>query len=291
MAKTKINAKINRELKNKTVLITGGAGSIGSELAKKILEFPVDSLRIFDVDEHALFQLGKSIKDSRLRLLLGDTQNADRVDMAGTGTDIVIHLAAVKNIEITEFNPIETININVNGTVNMIKMAIKNKPSKFLNISTDKSVESSTLYGTTKQLGERVTSWAGHHIETTKFASVRIGNVIESRGNVFSVWKEEIKNKKLISITEPKMKRYFFHVNEAVEFILNCIPLITEGEIFVPKMNSYAIKDLADKTSKKQKIIGIRQGEKIEEILITKDEKNMAIEKKNMWIIRPYANS
>ena len=196
LAKTKINAKINRELKNKTVLITGGAGSIGSELAKKILEFPVDSLRIFDVDEHALFQLGKSIKDSRLRLLLGDTQNADRVDMAGTGTDIVIHLAAVKNIEITEFNPIETININVNGTVNMIKMAIKNKPSKFLNISTDKSVESSTLYGTTKQLGERVTSWAGHHIETTKFASVRIGNVIESRGNVFSVWKEEIKNKK-----------------------------------------------------------------------------------------------
>ena len=291
MAKTKINAKINRELKNKTILITGGAGSIGSELAKKILEFPVDSLRIFDVDEHALFQLGKSIKDSRLRLLLGDTQNADRVDMAGTGTDIIIHLAAVKNIEITEFNPIETININVNGTVNMIKMAIKNKPSKFLNISTDKSVESSTLYGTTKQLGERVTSWAGRHIETTKFASVRIGNVIESRGNVFSVWKEEIKNKKLISITEPNMKRYFFHVNEAVEFILNCIPLITEGEIFVPKMNSYAIKDLADKTSKKQKIIGIRQGEKIKEILITKDEKSMAIEKKNMWIIRPYANS
>ena len=291
MAKTKINTKINRELKNKTVLITGGAGSIGSELAKKILEFPVDSLRIFDMDEHALFQLGKSIKDSRLRLLLGDTQNADRVDMAGTGTDIIIHLAAVKNIEITEFNPIETININVNGTVNMIKMAIKNKPSKFLNISTDKSVEASTLYGTTKQLGERVTSWAGHHIETTKFASVRIGNVIESRGNVFSVWKEEIKNKKLISITEPKMKRYFFHVNEAVEFILSCLPLITEGEIFVPKMNSYTIKDLANKTSKKQKIIGLRQGEKIKEILITKDEKNMAIEKKNMWIIRPYANS
>ena len=291
MAKTKINAKINRELKNKTVLITGGAGSIGSELAKKILEFPVDSLRIFDVDEHALFQLGKTVKDSRLRLLLGDTQNADRVDMAGTGVDIIIHLAAVKNIEITEFNPIETININVNGTVNMIKMAIKNKPSKFLNISTDKSVESSTLYGTTKQLGERVISWAGHHIETTKFASVRIGNVIESRGNVFSVWKEEIKNKKLISITEPNMKRYFFHVNEAVEFILNCIPLITEGEIFVPKMNSYAIKDLADKTSQKQKIIGLRQGEKIKEILITKDEKSMATEKKNMWIIRPYANS
>jgi UDP-N-acetylglucosamine 4,6-dehydratase len=291
LTKTKLSAKINRELKNKTILITGGAGSIGLELTKKILEFPVNSVRIFDVDEHALFQLGKSIKDSRLRLLLGDIQNTDRVDMAGTGVDIIIHLAAVKNIEITEFNPIETININVNGTVNLIKMAIKNKPSKFLNISSDKSVESSTLYGTTKQLGERLTSWAGNHIETTKFASVRFGNVIESRGNVFSTWREEIKNKKSISVTDSKMKRYFFHVNEAVEFILNCLPLIIEGEIFVPKMNSYSIKDLADKTSKKQKIIGLRQGEKIEEILITKDEKNMALEKKNMWVIRPFANS
>ncbi len=291
MTKSNKNSKINSELKNKTILITGGAGSIGSVLTKKILEFPVKSVRILDVDEHALFQLGKSIKDSRLRLLLGDIQNTDRVDMAGTGVDIIIHLAAVKNIEITEFNPIETININVNGTVNLIKMAIKNKPSKFLNISSDKSVESSTLYGTTKQLGERLTSWAGNHIETTKFASVRFGNVIESRGNVFSTWREEIKNKKSISVTDSKMKRYFFHVNEAVEFILNCLPLIIEGEIFVPKMNSYSIKDLADKTSKKQKIIGLRQGEKIEEILITKDEKNMALEKKNMWVIRPFANS
>ena len=286
MAKNKINIKINHELKNKIILITGGAGSIGSALTEKLLQFPVKSIRILDVDEHALFQLGKLVNDSRLRLLLGDIQNTDRLEMAGIGVDIIIHLAAVKNIEITEFNPIETINTNINGTVNLIKMAMKNKPSKFLNMSSDKSVHSSTLYGTTKQLGERLTSWAGRHIETTKFASVRFGNVMESRGNVFSIWENETKNKKSISITDPNMKRYFFHVDEAVDFILNCLPLINEGEIFVPKMKLYKIKDLADKISKKQNIIGLRSGEKIEELLLTKDEKNKAIEKKNFWIIR-----
>jgi FlaA1/EpsC-like NDP-sugar epimerase len=290
MAKNKINIKINHELKNKIILITGGAGSIGSALTEKLLQFPVKSIRILDVDEHALFQLGKLVNDSRLRLLLGDIQNTDRLEMAGTGVDIIIHLAAVKNIEITEFNPIETINTNINGTVNLIKMAIKNKPCKFLNISSDKSVDSSTLYGTTKQLGERLTSWAGRHIETTKFGSVRFGNVMESRGNVFTIWNEELKNKKPLSITEPNMKRYFFHVSEATDFILKCLPLIKEGEIFVPKMNLYKIKDLADKISKKQKIIGLRRGEKIEEILLTQDEKSRAIEKKDFWMIKPYGN-
>ena len=280
--------KINQELKNKVVLITGGAGSVGSVLTKKILEFPVKSVRVLDVDEFALFKLSKTIKDSRLRLLLGDIQNVDRVEMAGIGVDIVIHLAAVKNIEITEFNPIETINININGTVNMIKMAIKNKPKKFLNVSSDKSVDSSTLYGTTKQLGERLTSWAGHHVETTGFASVRFGNVIESRGNVFEIWDEQKRNNKPLSITDPNMQRYFFHVDESVEFILKCLPLIKEGEIFVPKMSSFIIKDLADQISKKQKTIGLRHGEKMEEILISNEEKKIAEEKKDMWIIKPY---
>ena len=290
MVNNKINIKINHELKNKTILLTGGAGSIGSMLTKKLLEFPVKSVRILDVDEHALFKLGRSVKDSRLRLLLGDIQNIDRLDMAGVDTDVVIHLAAVKNIEITEFNPIETINTNINGTVNLIKMVMKHKPAKFINISSDKSVDSSTLYGTTKQLGERLTSWAGQHVKTTKFSSVRFGNVMESRGNVFSIWEEEIKNKKSISITEPNMKRYFFHVDEAADFILKCLPLIKEGEIFVPKTKLYKIKDLANQISKKQKIIGLRRGEKIEEILLSKNEKNRAIEKKNFWIIKSPLN-
>jgi len=282
------NNRISKEFANKTVLITGGAGSIGSQLTKRILEFPVESVRVFDINEHALFQLGRTINDSRLRLLLGNILDKDRLDLAGSNVDLVIHAAAIKNIEISEYNPIETIDININGTVNMIKMIMKNKPKKFLNVSTDKAANPSTLYGTTKQLSERLTSWAGAHIKSTKFATVRFGNVFESRGNVFEIWKEQERKKLPLTITDPAMKRYFFHVDEAINFIMQCLPLIKEGEIFVPKMKLQSIKEMANKISKNHKVIGIRRGEKLQEVLITNEEKQKAKENKNMWIIEPY---
>jgi len=284
------NSVLSKELKNQTILITGGAGSVGSSLVNKILEYPVKSLRVLDIDEHALFRLNRSIKDSRLRLLLGSITDKDRIEMAGNQVDIIFHLAAIKNIEISEFNPIETIYTNIDGMINMIKMSMRDKPKKFLNISTDKAADASTLYGTTKQIGERLTSWAGVHIRPTKFASVRFGNVIESRGNVFEIWNEELKNNKPLSITHPSMERYFFHVNEAVDFILHCLPLVDKGEIFVPKMKSYKIKEMATKFSKKHKIIGLRQGEKMDEVLITKTEKELAEERSDMWIIKQYVD-
>ncbi len=277
-----------KELKNKTILVTGGAGSIGSVLVAKILEFPVKTVRVLDIDEHALFKLNRSVNDKRLRLLLGSITDKERIEMAGYKVDIILHLAAIKNIEISEFNPIETIDTNVQGMINLIKMSMINKPTKFLNVSTDKAAEASTLYGTTKQICERLTSWAGVHMGQTKFASIRLGNVIETRGNVFEIWKEEKEANKPLSITHPKMERYFFHVDEAVEYILKCITLVNLGEIFVPKMKSYMIKDLASEISKKHKIIGLRQGEKIEETLITQEEKKNAQEKDDMWIIRQY---
>jgi len=284
----KTKAAITKELKNKTLLITGGAGSVGSVLVKKILEFPVKAVRVLDIDEHALFRLNRSVNDKRLRLLLGSITDKERIEMAGYQVDIILHLAAIKNIEISEFNPIETIDTNVIGMINLLKMSMRNKPKKFLNVSTDKAAESTTLYGTTKQICERLTSWAGNHIEHTKFASIRLGNVIETRGNVFEIWNEEKKNNKPLSITHSKMERYFFHVDEAVDNILKCILLTNLGEIFVPKMKSFKIKDLASEISKKQKIIGLRQGEKLEEILITEEEKKNAQEKNNMWIIHQY---
>ena len=284
----KIKDNLTKELKNKTILVTGGAGSVGSVLVKKILEFPVKTVRVLDIDEHALFKLNRSINDKRLRLLLGSITDKERIEMAGHNVDIILHLAAIKNIEISEFNPIETIDTNVQGMINLVKMSMINKPTKFLNVSTDKAAEASTLYGTTKQICERLASWAGVHMEQTKFASIRLGNVRETRGNVFEVWKKEKENNKPLSITHPKMERYFFHVDEAVEHILKCIILINLGEIFVPKMKSFKIKDLASEISKKQKIIGLRQGEKLEEILITEEEKKKAQEKSNMWIIRQY---
>ena len=282
-----LDKKLEKELKNRTILVTGGAGSVGAVLVKKILQYPVTQVRIIDIDEHALFKLKRSISDNRIRLLLGNITDKERIEMAGQNVDIVIHAAAIKNIEISEYNPIETIDVNINGTINMIKMTMKNNPKKFLNVSTDKAVNSSTIYGATKLITERITSWAGIHLNPpTKFASVRFGNVIESRGNVFEVWNNELEAKRPLSVTDPEMKRYFFHVEEAVDFILNCLPLINGGEVFVPKMKNYKIKDLAKKISKNYKITGVRRGEKMNEVLMTDEEMKEAVEKHNMWIIK-----
>ena len=286
-----LDKKLEKELKNRTILVTGGAGSVGAVLVKKILQYPVTQVRIIDIDEHALFQLKRSISDNRIRLLLGNIIDKERIEMAGQNVDIVIHAAAIKNIEISEYNPIETIDVNINGTINMIKMTMKNNPKKFLNVSTDKAVNSSTIYGASKLITERITSWAGIHLNPpTKFASVRFGNVIESRGNVFEVWNNELEAKRPLSVTDPEMKRYFFHVEEAVDFILNCLPLINGGEVFVPKMKNYKIKDLAKKISKNYKIIGIRRGEKMNEILMTDEEMKESVEKDNMWIIKNHSS-
>ncbi len=280
--------KITKELKNKSILVTGGAGSVGSVLVKKLLEYPIQSVRVLDIDEHALAKLKKKSSDLRLRLLLGSILDSNRLDMAGDQIDIIFHLAAIKNIEISEFNPIETIDTNVNGTVNMIKMLIKNNPSKFINISTDKAVNPTTLYGNTKLLGEKVKSWAGDHIKKTKCGTIRFGNVRESRGNVFEIWNEEKNNNKPLSITNPMMKRYFINSNDVVDFILNSLSIIKMGEILIPKMESFSIKTLANQISKSHKIIGLRQGEKLEEKLLTDEEKHRAIERKDMWIIKPH---
>ena len=279
---------IRKELKNKTILITGGAGSIGSALTKKLLEYPVKSIRILDINEHALFKLNREINNSKLRFLLGSILDKERIEMASFGADIIIHTAAVKNIEISEYNPIETIDININGTMNLIKTSIKNKPKKFLNISTDKAADSSTLYGTTKNLTEKLISWAGLHVDNTKFASARFGNVIETRGNVFEIWNEENEKNQPLSVTHPEMKRYFFHIDEAVNFLLNCLLLMESGEVFIPKMKLFKIKDLANSISKKHKIIGLRQGEKMDEILISDDEIERSKEHKNMWVLKLY---
>ncbi len=285
--KSALNSSLKKELKNKTILITGGAGSIGSALTKKILNYPVKNIRIFDINEHALFSLGRSIKDARLRLLLGNILDKDRIELACKNVDYIFHAAAIKNIEISEYNPIETIDVNINGTVNLIKSILNNNPKKFVNISTDKAANPSTLYGVSKKMGEHLTTWAGKHTNSkTKFSSVRFGNIFETKGNVFEVWNKELENNNPLSITDPKMTRYFFHVDEATNFILECMLLTNKGEIFVPKMKSYNIKALANKISKRQKVIGLRKGEKLEEELLTDEELKNSIERRNMWIIK-----
>ncbi len=281
------NSKLEKEFKNKIILITGGAGSLGTHLTKKLLKYPIKSIRVLDIDEYSLFKLKRSLNNNnKVRLLLGSILDKERLELAGNGVDYIIHTAALKNIAITEYNPIETIDVNTNGVVNLIKMTMKNKPSKFLNISTDKAVKPTTLYGTTKLLSEKLVSWAGEHIQSTKFGTIRLGNIIESKGNVFEIWKEENEKNESLSITDPLMKRYFMHIDDAVDFILKALCIIKEGEIIIPTNKEFKIKDLATKISSKQKIIGKREKEKINEILLTEEELKKAKETKNMWIIK-----
>lgn len=280
------NLLLKNEFKNKTVLITGGAGSLGSALTKKILEFPVDSVRILDINEHSLFQLNHSINDSRLRILLGSIVDKDRIDMATKDTDIIFHVAAIKNIEISEFNPFETVEININGTMNLLKTTMMYKPKKFLYISTDKAVDPSTLYGSTKQISERLVNWAYVHNKNIKFSTIRFGNIMETRGNVFELWRDQKQKNLSLSITDPKMKRYFFHMSDAVDFILQCLLLCKGGDTFVPKMSLYSMNTLANQISHRHKVIGRRKGEKLCEKLMSDYEKSIAIKKDNMWIIR-----
>ena len=217
---------------------------------------------------------------------MGSVDDSDRVEIAGNGVDIIFHLAAAKNIEITEYNPIETINTNISGIINLIKMTFKHKPKKFINLSTDKASNPTTLYGSTKQIAEQLTSWAT--TDHTKFASVRFGNVLDTRGAVFELWKKEAENNKPLSITDKKMKRFFVEKEIAVKYILKCMLMANDGEIFVPKLQSFKIVDLANTISKKHKIIGLRYGEKLDELLITEQEKRIAEDTKEMWIIKQH---
>ena len=187
------NIKLEKELKDKTILITGGSGSIGSDLVKKLLKYPVKSIRVLDINEYSMFKLKHSLNNNKIRFLLGSILDKERLELAVDGVDFIIHTAALKNIEITEYNPIETIDVNTNGLINLIKIVMKNKPKRFLNISTDKAVKPTTLYGTTKLLSEKLISWAGINLQPTKFGTIRLGNIIESKGNVFEIWEEEKK--------------------------------------------------------------------------------------------------
>jgi len=284
-----LEKNLKTELKNKVILVTGGSGSIGSALVARLLKYPVKSVRVLDINEYELFNLKRLINNPKLRLFLGSIGDKDRVEIACNDVDIIFHLAAAKNIEITEYNPIETINTNINGIINLIQMTIKNKPKKFINLSTDKAANPTTLYGSTKQISEQLTSWAT--TKDTKFASVRFGNVLDTRGGVFELWQNQVKENKPLSITDVAMERFFIEKEKAITYILKCMMLANDGEIFVPKLKSFKMIDLANAISKKHKIIGMRYGEKINEELLTEQEKRIAKETKEMWIIKQHTRN
>ena len=286
---------------DKNILVTGGTGSIGSELVKQLLKFKCKQIRIFSRDESKHFFLERDIRrlNSKIdiKYLIGDIRDRDRLSMALRNVDIVFHTAALKHVPYCEYNPFEAIKTNIQGTQNLINLAIDMNISRVVAISTDKAVYPNTIMGVTKLLMERMIistkSYIGPSI--TKFAVVRFGNVLSTRGSVVPTWIEQIQNGGPVTVTSKSMKRYFMSVFEAVNLILLATTMMLGQEIFVLKMKEKKIYDLALETirnySKKKKvkikIIGPRDREKMREQLYTKEESKLMFDLGKFYIIQP----
>lgn len=278
-------------LKNKVILLTGGSGSFGQKFTEIALnEHEPEAIRIFSRGEKKQLDMLNKFNDERLRFFIGDVRDKDRLHRAMTNVDIVVHAAALKQVPTCEYNPIEAIRTNIDGAINIIDTAIDNEVDKVMIISTDKAVHPVNLYGATKMTAEKLfiqgNSYSGK--AKTKFSCVRYGNVIGSRGSVIPLFLEQ-KKKGIITITDEKMTRFWIKLEDGVKFVINCIDNMKGGEIFIPKIHSMRITDLADAIAPdtKRKIIGIRPGEKIHEILLTEDESNHSKEFPDSYVIEP----
>lgn len=275
---------------NATILVTGAGGSIGSVLTKKLLASEALKVRALDVDEYSLSKLVADVEKNKLERLetcLGDVKDATDVEQAVRGCDIVIHLAAVKMVDISSLHPIPCIKTNVDGTINLVNEAFQQKVRKFMFVSSDKAVDFASVYGATKFLGERIVLWANRYSSSSvKFSVCRFGNVIQSRGNVWEIWEQQKKGGLEITVTHEEMERFFWNVSDAVDFILKTIEIMQGGEIFIAKMPSFKIIDLARQVSSNIKFIGLRPEETLKHKLIADYEKDRLEEHVDMWVIR-----
>ncbi|OGD56702.1 hypothetical protein A3E73_00580, partial [Candidatus Beckwithbacteria bacterium RIFCSPHIGHO2_12_FULL_47_17] len=236
------------KITDKTILITGGVGSIGSELVKKILELNPKQVRIFDNNEFKLFEsMQQYQKQQNLRFLLGDVRDKDRVNWAMQTVDTVFHTAALKHVALNEYSPFESVKTNVIGTQNLLESALTNNVETFINISTDKAANPTSTMGASKLLAERLTVGADHYkgkVETV-FASVRFGNVLNSSGSVVPIFLEQIKGGGPVTVTDKNMVRYFMTIPAAVDLIFEAAQIARGGEVFILKMPALKIADLA----------------------------------------------
>lgn len=290
---------INGEMfKNKKIIVTGGSGSIGAEIVRQLLKYEVSQLRIYSNDEHGQHRLiNKLGKDSRLRFLIGDIRDKDRMDKAFEDANICFHAAALKHVPLCEYNPFESVKTNIIGTQNIIDLAIKHNLERVIAISTDKAAAPFSVMGASKLMMEKLIT-AAYYVRgksNIKFAAVRFGNVLNSRGSVIPLWKKQIKKGGPITITDPKMTRFFMEMSKAVNLVLRAAELMQGGEIFVLKMDKVNIFDLAKMIIKKYspnkdipiEIIGVRSGEKLYEKLATEEELECALETDDMLILIP----
>jgi UDP-N-acetylglucosamine 4,6-dehydratase len=263
-------------LDGKTLLITGGTGSFGRAFIKTTLqEHNPKSVRIYSRGEFMQMEVRNYFRDERLRFLIGDVRDKERLYRAMNDVDIVVHAAALKQVPTCEYNPIEAVRTNVDGSVNVVDTAINNAVEKVMLISTDKAVHPVNLYGATKMVAEKLfiqgNSYTGGR--KTKFSCVRYGNVVGSRGSVVPLFEKQ-KKEGLITITDERMTRFWIAIEDGVRFVIDCIGRMKGGEVFVPKIPSMRVVDLAEAIAPQceKRRTGIRAGEKLHEILLTEEE-------------------
>jgi len=279
-------------LENKIILITGGTGSFGNKFVEIALkEFNPKVIRIYSRDElKQLNMRNKFNDDKRLRFFIADVRDRNRLHRAMKDVDIVIHAAALKQVPACEYNPIEAVRTNIEGAINIIDTTIENNVEKVIALSTDKAVHPVNLYGATKLVAEKLFIQANTYTGRgqTKFSCARYGNVVGSRGSIIPVFLEQRKSRK-ITITDVRMTRFWITLEQGIRLVINFVEIMHGGEVFVPKIPSMRIMDLADVVAPKCKreIIGIRPGEKVNEVLITEQEAKYTKEFKDHFVIEP----
>ena len=278
---------------NSVILLTGGTGSFGHAFTNIILKkYKPKKLIIFSRDEMKQWNMSKLYKDSRLRFFIGDVRDRDRLYRAFNGVDYVIHAAAAKIVPTAEYNPFEYVKTNVNGAMNVIDAALDNNVKKVIALSTDKASSPVNLYGATKLVSDKLFVDGNSSYSTkTIFSVVRYGNVVGSRGSVIPFFRE-IRDTGKIPITDKRMTRFFITVEGAVELVLFAVKDSIGGEIYIKKIPSVKITELAKAIAPlaKQEIVGIRPGEKIHEQMIAKEEAPYSFEYKDYYKILPYIN-
>ena len=283
-------------LNNKSILITGGTGSFGKKFIETALsKFKPKRLIVFSRDEQKQFNLQQKWKEggsSPMRYFIGDVRDVDRLILAMRDTDVVIHTAALKHVPAAEYNPFEAVKTNILGAQNVITASMATNVKKVIALSTDKASSPINLYGATKLTSDKLFIAANNFkgLKNIKFSVVRYGNVMASRGSVVPFFLSK-KKEGIIPITDKRMTRFNITLQEAVNFVLFCLEKMWGGEIFVPKIPSYRLEDLAKAIAprNKIKIIGLRPGEKIHEEMISTSDAVNTIEYKKYFIITPYS--
>ncbi len=277
--------------KEQTVLITGGTGSFGRKCVEILLrEYHPKKLIVFSRDELKQSEMQRDLSDRSLRFFIGNVRDRERLYRAFEGVDVVIHAAALKQVPSCEYNPFEAVKTNILGAQNVIDAAIDCGVRRVVALSTDKAVGPVNLYGATKLVAEKIfvqaNAYAG--FRPTRFSCVRYGNVVGSRGSVVPLFLEQRRTGR-ITVTDPDMTRFWIMLEQGVRFVIRCIEQMHGGEVFVPKIPSASVADLANAIAPGCEIqyIGIRPGEKIHETLISADESHLTLELEDMFIVQP----